>query len=85
MQQRQGISDIADFQFCRNIRVGHGTCADHAFFSFALQGTFKQLQGVFFYLYVFKIMIHAVAGAARVAINTAVRTASVKIHAIFCG
>ena len=55
------------------------------FFALALQGTFKQFDGVFFYFYVFKIMIHVVAGAARVAINTAVRTATVKIQAIFCG
>ena len=85
MYQRQSPSHIPDFHFSRDIGIRHGTCANHALFAFALKRALKKFYGVFFNFYIFKFMLHAIASAARVAIDASMRTSAIDVHAIFSG
>ena len=80
--QFQGFAHIADFRLQRNVRIRHGSCADHAFFSLMDKGVFQQFNGIFLDLDVLKGMLHVIAFAPGIAVNTAVGTASVEIHSV---
>ncbi len=66
----------------RHIRVGHRAGAYHAAPTFSFQRVLKERGRVDFHLDVLERVVHAVTAAARIAVNAAVRAASVKVHAV---
>jgi hypothetical protein len=68
-----------------DIRVAHCSCGNHTGFSFFSELLFQNLRGVALDLYIFKIMLDLITGASAIAINTAVGTTAIEVHAVFWG
>ena len=73
------------FLFQVKIGVGHGPSANHTLLPFTAQGICKQFRCVFLHFNVRKIVVHLIALASGVAVNTAVRTASIDVHSVVGG
>ena len=82
VNQLQNTAECAKLHFQRNIGICHGTCANHAWLSFGFQCSFQQFHCIFLYLDVFKWMLHMIAPASGITVNTSVGTPAINIHSI---
>lgn len=65
-----------------NVWVAHGAGSNHTAFAFFTQGLSQQFGRVLLYFNIFKSMGKLIALTAGVAVNTAVGTAAVDVHAV---
>ena len=83
--QGQRLSDMLKLHLQRNIGVSHGSRVDHAFLPLAPQGMFQQFDGILLDLDILEVVLHMVAPASGIAVDTPVGTAPVQIHSVLGG